>query len=281
MPRWYLVVGLGLLVLVGRGATLGAADASVDDAKRKLAAQMFAESHLKDAEAILKEVIAHDDTQYRDHLMLGQIYDKLQMPEQAADQYRRVLTLLPDRPTDRDGFKARSQADARLKVLDAMSAKINEAIEEFGKKLDSLSREAMQQRNLPSIQKIAIVRAALWKAQKPETRVTVDIAAGKQWQAAGFAVVAGHKYHIAAIGAWKPTPGVSCGADGISGQTNVNGNIGSVMCDLAGSVIPVGVQTEFTAKASGELLFACNLDPDIKVGRATASGNVIVLIEPL
>lgn len=270
----------GLLLACGFvGTRLMGADA-VLDGKRKLADDLFRNGKFNEAATMLKEVIAADASQFRDHLRLARSYEKLNQTTEAAAEYRNVTELLPESPANTEEKLARAEASQRLKALDAFAGKTDAAVDRFLKELEGLEKDATAAGQSTTLPRIYRIEGALFAAIDPTNHGFVEVPAGAaNWQPSNFTVVAGQKYRVTVKGRWHMGPPVNaeCGADGVpNGAIRLGGRLGQLMgaVNLDHPFLLLGSDVTFTAPASGTLGFCSNLEE-----RKANSGSLFVWIE--
>src|SRR5690349_2882557 len=156
--RWFmgvlLVTGVAPAIHPGPALVRAAAPApdNLSDAKRRAAADLMREGNTADAVAMLREVLRADPDQYKDHLQLARALDKLNRPAEAAEEYHRAADLIASRHVDDRATKA--EVERRLRVLDARTAKIVAAEDEFLKRLDVLEREAVAAKDMRALERV-------------------------------------------------------------------------------------------------------------------------------
>lgn len=267
--------GAILLLALIVAAPLAMGGDAVTDAKRKAAADLMKEGKTTDAIALISEVLKADPDNYKDHLLLARGYDKLNKTQEAVDAYRRVLELLGN-SEDRT---AKTEADRRLKVLDAQSAKIRAAEDEFLKKIDSLEREAIAARDMRAIAHIFRLKSGIWAAQSRIDAAGIEVSANGEWQTCRMAVKAGATYRIRAAGTWiiADTP---CSADGLADRSPIAGGaMGVLIVAVSGELAKyhaAGTNTRFTAGSTGHLTFICNMPTQTERTKNIGTVHVIV-----
>jgi hypothetical protein len=256
------------------GAWGAPAGDAVVDAKRRAASELMKAGKTEEAISLLGEVLKADEKNYKDHLMLGRAYDKLNKPSEAVQSYRCVLELLgpgEDRP-------ARAEVERRLKVLDAQMLKIQAAEEELLKKLDGLEHEAIGAKDMRAVQRVFHLKGSLWAAQGRKDAASFEVIANGDWQGGTMTVQAGISYRIRVAGMWTIHPGISCTADGTDALPATQwGAAGGLIAAVEGDARykVVGSNGVFTAPSSGRLVFVCNMSSLPQ--RNKNDGKIIVL----
>jgi tetratricopeptide (TPR) repeat protein len=262
---------------VGLPGAKGAATDAVVDAKRRAASDLMKAGKTDEAISLLGEVLKADEKSYKDHLMLGRAYDKVNKPSEAVQSYRRVLELLGP-GEDR---AARTEVERRLKVLDAQMLKIQAAEDEFLKKLETLERDAHSANDTRAFVQVLKLKGSVWQASGRPGAGGMDVSSRKDWADSGIVVTAGKRYRIQAIGTWKPNPATECNCEGITNKPgNAYGPWGAMLMQIAGHNQPVVVRPEsfFQAPATGSLVFAMN-EPTA-ADRNDNAGSIYVLVQP-
>jgi hypothetical protein len=266
----------------GGGTALLAAGPAPDaltDAKRRAAAELMREGRTADAVAMLQEVVRSDPDRYTDHLQLARALEKLNRPAEAAEAYHRAADLIAAGHVD--DRAARAEVERRLRVLDARTAKVAAAEEEFLKKLDALEREAVGARDMRALERVFRDRGGVWAAQGRKDRAAAEIQANGEWQGLGMTVEGGVTYRIQAAGTWYVAGVTPCTADGLRDCPIPGGNAGTLLVAVASALDkyqPIGSGGTFTAPASGKLVFICNMPSQAERRRNT--GSVYVLVQP-
>jgi len=268
-----------LAVLASLSIPAWGTDAIVE-AKRRAANELLRTNRTADGITLLREVIAQDDKNFRDHLALARAYDKLNRSSDAVESYRQVLALIPVSSTNAEERGARSEADRRLKVLDLQPAKVNAFIDETLKKLEVLEKEAESTKNAAATDRIWHLRAGIFQAAGRSGVGGAIVQATAEWQSSGFRVVKGETYRIVAHGTWRMGKGVDTECTG-AGLVNLplreHGPRGLLMAtiDFKAPFIQVGTGTEFVATADGTLAFIAN---ETFQEKADNSGSIAVII---
>jgi hypothetical protein len=278
---WFFTVARVCCIVVLSAASFAAcaADASLD-AKRKAGAQFLREGKLQEAAAILREVAASPDADYRDHLTLARAYDRFNRPREAVAAYRKIVSLVSESTRDADEKSARGEAERRLKVLDPVSEKVRQARSRFLKELDGLERDAELAHSDMAQEDIFKLRLALLKTDPNANMLAFTVLPNPvNFQDTGFQVVAGQVYRCHARGVWRmgTTPADDCNANGLADKRNQVGPIGMLLgaVDQKPPYINLGVDVEFTAPSTGILGLGRNQD----AGAVINSGSLSVLIE--
>lgn len=252
------------------------------DIKRRGAAEAFRAGKFAETAALMREVIAVDDSQYKDHLQLARACDKLNQSDQAATAYHRVLDLVADSTKDNDERIARTEAAARVKALDAFANRIDTALDKLSKELDAVEKDAATANNGPVMERIWRLRGHLFVAADAKNHGFAEVLASPtQVQSSGFNVVTGQKYHVMTKGHWRmgKNPGVECTADGIADPNNRNpvkrGQLVGVV-NNTNVIIPLGADMTFTPQNTGMLLLAPNNESTTNPENA---GTLFVTIE--
>lgn len=267
-----VILSLLLLVL----APAARASDAVTEAKRRAASELMRDGKVAEAIALTQEVVKADAANYRDHLLLGRAYDKLNKGSEAVASYRRVLDLLGPN----DDRAVRAEVERRLKILDAQMIKIQAAEDELLKKLDALEREAIAARDSRAVERIWKLKGGVWSAQGLKDRACCEILAAAEWQTCGLSIIKGRTYRIRAVGEWDITPGLHCTAEGVSDRPSGGaGAYGSLIArvESAPDPIAVGSNATFIAPVSGRLLFITAMPT--RAEREKNSGSVTVMIQ--
>jgi len=272
MP-FYRTGAILLLALINLAPLAMAADA-VTDAKRKAAADLMKDGKTTDAIALITEVIKADPENYRDHLLLARGYDKMNKAQEAVDSYRRVLEL----PGGSEDRTAKTEAERRLKFLDAQTSKIRAAEDEFLKKLDALEHDAIAAKDMRALQQVFALRGGVWNARGRKEGFGVDLPATAEWLDSTAIVKKGVKYRARVAGYWTIN-GVECTADGTDAvPPTVNGKIGSILASIEGDGRYQRITTDctFVPIATGRITFVSNAHT--REERDKGSGRVYVLV---
>ncbi|MDB5321802.1 MAG: hypothetical protein JWN40_3433 [Phycisphaerales bacterium] len=273
-----MLVRMGRIVLVMLlvlAPSVRAADA-VTEAKRRAAADLMKEGKNVEAIALLSEVIKADGENYKDHLMMGRAYDKLNKPQEATESYHRVLELLPP-GEDR---AARAEVDRRLKVIDGQTQKIQAVEEEFLKKLDGLERESLAAHDSRAVERIWRIKGGIWSAQGRKDAGCWEVRAASEWHDTGMTLTQGQRYRIRAVGSWNITPGFTCSADGVADRPSGGaGAYGSLIAkvDTAPEAVAVGSNGTIVPTSTGKLMFISSMPT--RADREKNSGSVFVQIQ--
>jgi tetratricopeptide (TPR) repeat protein len=258
-----------------------AENSGVADAKRSAALQLFRQGKLAETVTILKEVVAGDPSQYRDHLQLARCYDKLGQAQDAAEEYHRVLELTSDKPKEGEERQAKGEAERRIKVLDALSAKVDATVDRFLKELEGLEKEAESGKNEVEAQRLMRLMGGVYHAEHRKDRALCEVQANLEWQDSGLVVEKGRTYSVRTTGQWCMTPGVvmPCSAAGAPEKRATapcpSANSGSLIGSIdRGGPFAVGETKAFTASASGRLYLQAN-----DAGVADNSGTITVQLE--
>lgn len=268
------VVGVVACLVLGSIALAGDA---VTDAKRKAANDLMKEGKTNDAIAMIGEVIKVDPENYRDHLLLARAYDKLNKSQEAVEEYRRMLEL----PGGSEDRAAKLEAERRLKVLDAQTAKIAALEEEMLKKLEVLEREAIAARDMRAVEHVFRLKAGVWAAQNRKDAAGTEVLAGGEWQSSSLSVRPGVTYHIRAAGHWMIDGLNPCSGDGLRNLPRiVGGPKGALIVASSGDMSRyqlVGSDSRFTPTVAGKLTFICNMPTQIE--RTKNTGKIFVVIQ--
>jgi tetratricopeptide (TPR) repeat protein len=273
-------MGLVLAARVAVVAAAGPAPDALTDAKRRAAADLMREGKAADAVAMLQEVIRADPEQYKDHLQLARALDKLNRPGEASEEYHRVADLMTARRVDDRAAKA--EVDRRLRVLDAQSAKIAAAEEDFLKKLDALEREAVAAKDMRALQRLFALRGGVWNARGRKEGFGLELPATAEWLDAGVTVQKGVKYRVRAAGYWTINGTVRCTADGTNElPPNHIGPYGSLVAQMQNGAFyeRLGTDCTFVAPATGRIQFVSNTKTVAE--RNNSSGSLYVLVAPV
>jgi hypothetical protein len=253
---------------------------AVLDAKRKAAAQLLKDGKPADALALMDEVTRVEDGFWADWLLMAHASEKLGRTAEAAGRYKRVTEFLATSSTA-DERAARAEAERKLKLLDPVGPKIDQAVDEYLRKLDALEKDAIAARSVIAMEQIFRLRGCTWLATKAKDRGYAEVHADGGWQDAGIDVIANKTYHIRAAGAWSVLGAagnhVECTAAGTQARTaNGYGRMGKLMGAVLGKQYPLGEDIEFTPIASGRLSFIENEDESN--ARQHNSGAIQVLV---
>jgi tetratricopeptide (TPR) repeat protein len=249
---------------------------AVTEAKRRAASELMRDGKLAEAVALTQEVVKADPANYRDHLLLGRAYDKLNKSSEAVAAYRQVLELLGPN----DDRSVRAEVERRLKVLDVNTGKIQAAEDEFLKKLDTLERDAIAAKDVTAVRRIFRLKAGVYKAADRRDRVGVEILQKDPWQETGIVLQGGRTYRVRAAGIFQVHPGVDCSPDGTTAYPQVSGApLAMLIGKQAGTstFVNLGSSGRFTADRTAMFYLMLNGAGTDKVG---SSGSVTVLIEP-
>lgn len=270
-----------ILIVYFSYATLLHADAVVD-AKRRAATDLMRDGKAIEAVALIQEVIGVEPGNYKDHLLLGRAYDKLNKSSDAVRAYRATLAKLPPTAGGPDERMARAEAERRLKILDQMTAKVRLAEEEFLKKLDLLEREAISARDIRAVDLVFRLKAGVYRGGGRTDAGGIEVLAAGEWQDSGVVVVKGRQYRIRAVGTWDLGPISSCTGDGLPDASTGTVRKGALLSKLGnfGSdpLTSASIGT-FTAPETGSVCFISAAAD--RAQRQKYSGSLFVLIEPL
>src|SRR5438874_5295603 len=265
-------------VALGSIAQVRGADVVVD-AKRRAASQLMRDGKVNEAVLLINEVIKGDTTNYHDYLLLARAYDKLNKATDAVESYNHVLDLLANSAGNAEERQVKTEADKRIKVLDAQGIKIRSAEDEFIKKLDGLEREAIAARDIAAVRRIFRLKAGIYKAGGRRDRIGVEIVMAHGWQNTDFVVKAGVTYRIRAAGIFEIHPGLESTADGVGTQSaNGVGVLGMLIAQVEGKsgYIKLGSSGRLTPEQTGSLMLLLN---STQAEEVMSSGGVTVLIE--
>jgi hypothetical protein len=250
----------------------------VVEAKRKSAIQLIRDGKYDSAVVILKEIVASSSVTYADHLSLAKAYEKLARSDEAIEQYRRVVEVVPNDEKDFKAKQARIEAEKRLKAVEGDNTRLNAAVDEFEKQLDTMEADAKRTKNASLMDGVMKYRAGMWLANPRPGRCGVPVYSAVGWQETDFAVTAGQKYRIRATGRWVIGASAACGPDGVPGKTNSAGRLGALLGHIGdGPSFVIGENLEFVAPATGRLNLMCN--ENTVTERFQSHGLVMVLIE--
>ncbi len=266
----FFLVGVTLLASLAWGGD------AITEAKRKAAADLMKEGKTADAIAMIGEVIRVDPENYRDHLLLARGFDKLNKAQEAAEQYREVLSL----PGSAEDRPSRLEAERRLKVLDIQMNKILAAEDEFLKKLDQLERDAIAAKDERAVERVFKLKGAVWHAQHRTELGTFEVHPNLNWQPSGMMAKQGATYLFRAVGRYTIMDQPNCTADGLAGEQAFGGNIGCLAVAIVGSPQKfafVGSRGQFTAPTSGELMFLTGVRDE--KDRLGSKGSITVMIQ--
>ena len=270
----YRMGGVILSVLLLVLAPAARSADAVTDAKRRAASELMRDGKVTEAIALTQEVVKADASNYRDHLLLGRAYDKLNKSSEAVAAYRRVAELLGPN----DDRSIRAEVERRLKILDVQNAKIQTLEDEFLKKLDALEREAIAAKDMAAVRRVFRLKAGIYKASERRDRVGVEVNAAESWQDGGIVLQAGRTYRIRAAGVYRIHAGVDCTPDGTSAYPeNFQGRNGMLVGKVDGSAVSqIGSSGRMTPDRTGRLIFLLNTT---MAEKADSSGSVTVLVE--
>lgn len=281
-----LLVTMSMLVASSPAADApaGPSDALVD-AKRRAANDLLRQNKTTEGVALLREVVAIDGKNFKDHLALARAFDKLNSSASALESYRKVLALVPADTKVAEERTARTEADRRVKLLDQQSAKIDLAVDDFGRKLLALEREAESSKSGGSLTRIYRLRAALIQADGKAERGACEVQATAGWTQSRFTVLKGRSYRVVAKGVWRMgnKAGDECTADGVSNGRALNGKpVGCIVAAVEGVreteqfLAIVSREQSFIAPATGQLMLNTWEDASEKPDN---SGSMFVFIE--
>jgi hypothetical protein len=198
--------------------------------------------------------------------------------QEAVDEYRKVLET-----GGNEDRSVKSEAERRLKVLDAQSGKIQAVEEEFLKKLDVLEREAIAARDMRALQHVFALRGGIWNARGRKEGFGVDLPATVEWMDSGAIVTKGVKYHVRVAGYWTIAGVGRCTADGVNTvpPPNVNGNYGIILGAVQGGGRYEKLTSDctFVAPATGRMTLVSNVKT--REERDKSSGRLYLLFEPI
>ena len=192
------------------------------------------------------------------------------------------MELLPGAPAGAEERSARQEAEKKVKLMDPVGPKIEQAVEEFLRKLDALEREAVAARSLSAMEQIFRQRGHAWVAAKAKDRGYAEVRADGAWQDGGIDVIANRTYHVRAAGGWRVLGAsgdqhVECTAAGTQARAgNGYGRMGQLMGQVGGKQYPLGEDAEFTPTTAGRLTLIENED-DSKA-RQHNTGVIQVLV---
>lgn len=266
------------MFLAGGARVIAAPSEGVQEAKRKAAAELFHAGRNDEALSLIQEVVAADEKNYGDRLLMGQIYEKMGDTNAAVQQYRRVLEIVSaGGGTGAVGpHAAQTEAEKKLKVLDPTGGKIDALLEEFNRKLDALEREAGASRSMSSLERLFRMRAALWKTEGRKDRVGIEIIAKQAWQETGITMVPGQKYRIRAAGTWR-FDGIETTAAGSNVRKTEWGPLGRLAATIDGKVVPLSETSVVSATTACKLTLISNAEVEV---RLRGQGSLYVLISP-
>lgn len=275
-----LLVGLALIACVAIPA-LAASDAIVE-AKRRAANDLIRSNKTADGIALLREVVALDDKNFRDFLALARAHDKLNATADALAAYRKVLALVPVDAKLPEERSARGEAERRVKVLDQQSAKIDAAVEEALRKLIALEKEAETARATSSAERLYRIHAAILQADARPDRGGAEVPATRfEWTNTNFNVQKGKSYHVVCKGMWRlgPRPTDECSADGLPNREYNGRPLGTIVASISGGAsefTALGRDSTFVAPTTGLLIVNCWEKGEDKKDN---SGSIFLLID--
>jgi tetratricopeptide (TPR) repeat protein len=263
-------------------APLRAADALVD-AKRKAAIDLLKQGKPVEAISIIKEIQASSPGDFRDQLLLCRALDRGNHVDEAAAGWKKLLEMLPSAGGQEEEREARFEAERRIRILDPGAAKLDAALAEFSKKLESLEKDPELARNPATIEHVVRLRAALDMAAGHKNYAICEVTANAPgvWTDTGVMLQAGRTYHIRAFGTWRVNahkPETECTAAGLN---SLGGNEAGSFGSLAGSIggqppyFAVGPDLVILPRVGGPLKLAINL-----AARSESSGSLRVYISP-
>jgi hypothetical protein len=201
-------------------------------------------------------------------MLMARACDKLGRDSEALVHYKRARDLLPGSPVAADERNARQEAERRIKAIDPIGPKVDQAVDEYLRKLDSLERDALTARSMSAMERIFKLRGHTWMAQGFSEL---------SWQDSGFPLVAGQKYHARAAGSWTIKGHFTVTAAGTAARPGTaQGKAGQLLGHVADKFFVIGEDSVFTAPASGTLLLMCNED---QPARVECRGSIPVLVE--
>lgn len=262
-----------LLPLNVRGAD------DVLDYKRKAATQLMRDGKPTEAISLIKEVIATNNGNWQDELLLARALEKTNQIEEAIPAWRKVQDLTAAASSDQDARLARIEAEKRIRILDPGAARLEAAVEEASRKLSVLEHDPDMARNPATFERLLRLLAVIDEVQGRKDHVMCDIASTALWTDSGMFLQAGRTYRIRAFGTWRcdaKKPETECNADGLSTEpADACGPIGSLSGQITtqGQVFPIGRDLVLTPRFSGMLRLACNVE-----NRAGTSGTMRVYI---
>lgn len=276
-PRFFIAL---LLAAVLPSAALAASDAVVE-AKRRAANDLIRTNKTADGIALLREVVALDDKNFRDFLALARAHDKLNASAEALTAYRKVLALVPTDSKSPEERAARGEAERRVKVLDQQSAKIDLTVEETLKKIIALEKEAETARATASAERLYRIHAALLQADARPDRGGAEVQASRfDWTVTHFILQKGKSYRVQCKGVWRLSArgDEECTADGLT-KREFNGRpAGCVVASAPGAIefATLGRDTTFVSPVDGQLIVTCWEKGDEKKDN---SGSIFLLID--
>jgi tetratricopeptide (TPR) repeat protein len=248
------------------------------DAHRQEVADLMRKGDYKEATALCKDILKSDPTHYQDHLCLAHAYDKTSHPDLALVEYQAVRDLVPASGQNNDQFHAYTEAVHRIQMLDPSADKLQRALADFDKQLQTLERSCRESHDKAGFDRIAAIREQMAALVPSRTHVVLDLSAKTNWLDTGMSVVAGQKYQVIATGTWGtlPSPQSPSDADGVP-NVMINGfKSGMLLGTIAGGPpFPLGKAVTFVASESGELRLAIN---DSEDGRADNWGTQHIYI---
>jgi tetratricopeptide (TPR) repeat protein len=260
---------------INSSVAFAAESQTVLDAKRDAVKKMFKDGKYPDALSLLNEIISSDGSTAKDYLMLAHIEEKLGHLSDCKAAYRKFLELSTN-PKDLEERSGRSEAEKKLKSMDAMTPKIDSALEAFSAKLDQLEREAVSSRDPDAYDRIFRLRGNLIRAEKPANAAYCEVnATNMVYTTSEMKVNKGDKLHIYARGTWKYKKTAEYTPAGIKGDIYNGYPRWSLVCYIEGQQLLVGEEHVIVVEKPGILYFSQNADV---AARAEASGSVMVLI---
>jgi tetratricopeptide (TPR) repeat protein len=251
--------------------------------KRNAANKMMQDMQYQDALALELEVVKADPGQYQDHVLLARLYEKLNRDDDAANEYRTILSLISAHTQDRLAAAARTTAEKSLKALDPLGGKIDATVDDFLKKLDEIEKEARAANRTLDVVRLYQIAGAVGRTEGRTEPWYCTALPGPGDYPSGYHLIAGHKYHVSVAGIWRTGPGLGteANADGMLSRTKdtppdwgrLEGHVGD------GKGLLLGSEGYFVAPATGELRFAMHEVPD--AARADNSGVLWVKIQEM
>lgn len=174
---------------------------------------------------------------------------------------------------------AHLEAERKVKSLDALSDKLEQADQEYLKKLDALEKEAEGAKNVAAVDRIWRMRGAIYRGEGREDRaifeVDPSIAGG---QATDFKMMTGHRYFFRSRGSWRTSagPAIECTATGVKGKPWAPRGWGCLMVQVenGGNFDPMD-SAGIVPTGTGILRFFFNLPSmDMK-----PQGKLLVMVE--
>jgi hypothetical protein len=258
-------------------------DDSLVEAERRTIATLIRNGDLAHAAAVCKELLTKDPTHYQDHLTLAHIDEKLGKPTESLAEYETVLDLVPEIPQDSNQRSARAEADRRVRSLDPTAEKLQVAISDFDKKLQSLERAARESSDRAGIVRIERLRNELAELSPKRRHIVVNVPADAPWFDTGFTVISGEEYAVVAVGEWATSKDADSPSDAGGRADEHYGEF--PLCALLGGIVPnhaflLGTRATFIASDTGFLKLSMNAPQDGSRKAARGSQRVYIGLVP-